>query len=69
MSITISVIVPTYNRPEYLLRLLNGLSHQTILPSEFEVIAVDDGSIVAYDMLPDGAWPFSLKILRQDHLW
>ena len=67
MSITISVIVPTYNRPEYLLRLLNGLSLQTILPSEFEVIAVDDGSRVAYDMLPDGAWPFSLKILRQEN--
>ena len=38
----ISVVIPTYNRPDYLSRLLESISTQTLLPSE--VIVVDDAS-------------------------
>ncbi len=38
----ISVVIPTYKRPELLARLLNSISQQTLLPNE--VIVVDDAS-------------------------
>lgn len=40
----LSVIVPTYNRRELLLRLLLALQQQDLALDEFEVIVVDDGS-------------------------
>jgi len=41
---TISVIIPTYNRKHELEPLLHSLNHQTLLPSQYEIIVVDDGS-------------------------
>ena len=38
----ISVIVSTYNRPEYLERVLRGYAAQT--DSSFEIVIADDGS-------------------------
>ena len=38
----ISVIVSTYNRPDTLVKVLDGLNHQTRLPDE--IIVADDGS-------------------------
>ncbi|GJQ14459.1 hypothetical protein GpartN1_g6250.t1 [Galdieria partita] len=44
-ELSISVIVPTYNRAELLFHCLNALDCQQLPPSEsFEVIVVDDGS-------------------------
>lgn len=40
----VSVVIATYNRPELLRRLLQQLDAQTLDPSRYEVIAVDDGS-------------------------
>ena len=40
----ISVVIATYNRQELLRRLLTQLDAQTIDPSRYEAIAVDDGS-------------------------
>jgi len=40
----VSVIIPTYNRKKELEKLLYSLNNQTLLPSQFEVIIVDDGS-------------------------
>lgn len=40
----ISVIIPTYNRRQYLEYTLNSLASQTLGSSEFEVVVVDDGS-------------------------
>jgi glycosyltransferase involved in cell wall biosynthesis len=39
----ISVVIPTCGRPELLRRCLDALSRQTLDPSRFEVIVVDDG--------------------------
>ena len=44
MSIDVSVVIATYNRQDLLRRLLQQLDDQTIEPSRYEVIAVDDGS-------------------------
>lgn len=39
-----SVIIPTYNRATILNHTLQSLTQQSVDPSEFEVIVVDDGS-------------------------
>ncbi len=45
-ALKISVVVPTYARPEALRRGLDGLATQTLPSDRFEVIVVDDGSPV-----------------------
>ena len=40
----ISVVIATYNRSKYIPTLLECLAYQTLDPSYFEVIVVDDGS-------------------------
>jgi glycosyltransferase involved in cell wall biosynthesis/serine acetyltransferase len=40
----ISVVIATYNRQDLLRRLLEQLDAQTLDPSRYEVVAVDDGS-------------------------
>lgn len=60
-----SVIIPTYNRPEAVLRLLQSLSNQTLPPSSFEVIVVDDGSTRNTDCLKNPELPFQYHYVRQ----
>lgn len=43
MMPSISVVIPTYRRPDLLRRCLEALCRQTIAPTSFEVIVVDDG--------------------------
>ena len=40
----VSVVIPTFNRPDALRRGLDGLAGQTLPADRFEVIVVDDGS-------------------------
>lgn len=40
----ISIIIPCFNREKYLSECLDSIFGQTLAPSQFEVIAVDDGS-------------------------
>lgn len=40
----LSVVIPTYERPERVVRLVEHLAEQTVSPDAFEVIVVDDGS-------------------------
>jgi serine acetyltransferase/GT2 family glycosyltransferase len=42
----LSVVIPTYERPERVAALVASLDAQTLPPSQFEVIVVDDGSRV-----------------------
>ena len=39
----ISIVVPTYRRPELLTRCLSALFMQTMEPSRYEIVVVDDG--------------------------
>ncbi len=65
----LSIIIPTYNRPESLLRLLESLAAQRDVDwSAGEVIAVDDGSSVSYEAVLVGRdWPFRFRLLRQEN--
>ncbi|MGC4121428.1 MAG: glycosyltransferase [Myxococcales bacterium] len=40
----VSVVLATFNRPDLLVRLLQQLDRQSLAPSEYEVVVVDDGS-------------------------
>lgn len=43
-SPNISIIIPSYNRSEFIRKILHCLGKQTLRPDQFEVIIVDDGS-------------------------
>lgn len=42
----ISVVVPTYRRPDLLTRCLHALVRQTLFPADYEIIVCDDGPSV-----------------------
>lgn len=42
--IKLSVVIPTYNKPEILKTTLESLARQTLPKNQFEVIVIDDGS-------------------------
>lgn len=64
----ISVIIPTYNRCEILLKCLTTLDRQTILHSDFEVIVCDDGSTDdTADAVAQFPSKFPLRYFRQDN--
>jgi len=44
MSLQVSVVIPTFLRPELLHRCLLALSRQTLPSAAFEIIVVDDGN-------------------------
>jgi glycosyltransferase involved in cell wall biosynthesis len=61
----ISVIVPTHGRPEALRCCLRSLAAQTLEPSAFEVIVVDDGSPIPVTA-PMEPPPYALQVCRQE---
>ena len=44
LSLKATVIVPTYNRPDYLSKCLDAIANQKICSSVFEIIVVDNNS-------------------------
>src|SRR5689334_8065990 len=62
----LSVVIPTYNRQESLLRTLDALERQTFPAERFEVVVVSDGST---DGTPDAVRartdPYRLRMLEQ----
>ena len=64
----LSVIVPTYQRPEKLERCLDALQRQTLSSREFEVIVVDDGSAAhcgIEDLCASAEKELRIKYVRQ----
>ena len=47
MGLKLSIIVPIYKVEQYLAKCVDSLLHQDLMPEEYEIILVDDGS-------PDG---------------
>jgi GT2 family glycosyltransferase/glycosyltransferase involved in cell wall biosynthesis len=67
LGLRVSVIVPTHNRKEKLLACLDALARQSVLPQEFEVVVVDDGSTDGTGEALEGRrFPFCLRVYRQD---
>jgi GT2 family glycosyltransferase len=63
-----SVVLATYNRKESLLRLLSCLARQSLSPTQFEVIVVDDGSTDPVSReVSAGDYPFALTLLSQEN--
>jgi len=61
----VSVIIPTHNRKDRLLRSLQGLSKQTYPADKFEVIIVDDGGQSCIDVIVQDLYPYHLSYIRQ----
>lgn len=65
MGLKISVIISTYNQPEWLQKVLIGFEHQTF--RDFEIIIADDGSTEETFKVVDG-FKQNLK-LKVQHIW
>lgn len=63
--LTISVIIPTYNRKEWLCQTLESLAQQTWPADRFEVIVVDDGSEDDTAEISAATFPFTLRYFWQ----
>jgi glycosyltransferase involved in cell wall biosynthesis len=64
---TVSVIIPTYNRPDLIRACLAGLERLTFPQSQFEVIVVDDGSPEPIEgVIADFAARLNVRHIRQD---
>ncbi len=64
---TVSVITPTFDRPAAVARLLASLACQTLAPTLFEVILIDDGSTadLTAALAPSDPYPFPWRCVRQ----
>lgn len=63
----VSVIIPTYNRRDSLLRTLSSLTQQTYPADRFEVIVVDDGGSDGTRQIQQQEWPFTLHYHYQEN--
>lgn len=61
----VSIIIPTYNRKESLLRTLGSLSRQSYPADRFEVIVVDDGGHDDTAAILRRSFPFTLRYQQQ----
>lgn len=61
----ISVVIPFYNASNFILKAINSVKDQTILPKE--LILIDDGSSDnTYDIVKDLKLPFDFRLLRNE---
>jgi glycosyltransferase involved in cell wall biosynthesis len=62
---SISVIVPTFNRPLYLQQCLDSLAKQSADPRSFEVIVVNDGGTDVSAVVQAYASPTGIRLIDQ----
>jgi glycosyltransferase involved in cell wall biosynthesis len=63
-----SVVVPTYNRRDNLMRLLESISETTFPTGQYEVIVVDDGSNCPLASLSESSSDRrNITVIRQEH--
>jgi GT2 family glycosyltransferase/glycosyltransferase involved in cell wall biosynthesis len=68
LGLRITVVIPTHNRKDKLIACLDALGGQSILPQEFEVLVVDDGSTDGTgEAVAARRDPFTLRYFRQDN--
>lgn len=63
----ISVVIPTYNRREFLRKALDGLREQSLDPHCFEVVVADDGSSDDTAAVAAVEYPFQVRYCRQEN--
>ncbi len=64
----VSVVIPTYNRKAILDKCLRALERQSILPEEFEVLVIDDGSTDGTEeYVRTARFGFPLRYYRQSN--
>ncbi len=63
----ISIIIPTYNRRELLVSVLQDLEKQSLPADQIEVIVVDDGSKDDTAEVEKMTWAFPLRYVRQNN--
>jgi hypothetical protein len=69
MSEVLSVIVCTHNpRADYLHRCMAGLQAQTLPPSQWELIVIDNGSSPDRAVRPELAWHGRARCIREEVL-
>ncbi len=61
----VSVIIPTYNRQQAIIRTLGSLAQQSISSTDIQVVVVDDGSSSSLKQLEELEFPFQLILIRQ----
>lgn len=61
-DVAVSVVVPYYERPDQLARLVAGLAVQTLTPETFELVVADDGS---REPPVVGPAPFAVTVVGQ----
>src|ERR1700690_3652767 len=62
----LSVVIPTFGRPNGVTQLVRQLNEQTLSPDAYEVIVIDDGSPVdVRNLLKSSDYRFSLVVERQ----
>jgi len=67
LGVRVSVIVPTHNRKDKLLACLRALERQSVLPQEFEVLVIDDGSTDGtQEAVQAAAFPFTVRYFHQE---
>jgi GT2 family glycosyltransferase len=64
MLFDFSVIIPTYNRPKQLVNCLNGIADMRYPYDQYEIIVVDDGSDISFD-ISEVQTSAELTLLRQ----
>lgn len=66
--LAVSVVVPTYRRPQSVLRLLRALAAQETGAPRFEaIIALDGADAIASASIAAMAWPFPVQVLTLEH--
>ncbi len=60
----ISVVIPTYNRPELLMRCINALKDQIFSKDEYEIIVVSDGPDVKTASIIEKLSPENIPLLK-----
>src|SRR5690606_28896558 len=62
LKFSVDVIIPTYNRKEYLIQVLQDLKHQTLLPEKIIIVEQNPeiGSETALDEIQLKKWPFEI---------
>ncbi len=66
MAPPLSIVIPSFNRRQELLRLLDSLAGQSLPPSEFEVVVVLDGSSDGSEAAANAReWPFTIRVIEQ----